>query len=54
MDWHHLPMAGGYWDQDPELLDSFRVIRQVIAKHEREEKRKEDMNKRGRHRPVGV
>lgn len=54
MDWNHLPVAGGYWDQDPELLDSWRIIRQVKSKVEYEKKRKEEVNKRGRRRPAGL
>ena len=44
-DWHHLPMAGGYWDQDPVLLESFRIIRRVRAKHDAEQERKRKLNK---------
>jgi hypothetical protein len=46
-DWNHLPRAGGVWDQDPEVMDAFRLINYEINKVERENQRKEAANKKG-------
>jgi hypothetical protein len=48
MEWNHLPIAGGIWDQDPELLDSFLIIWSEYAKKQKEDERKEKMNKTGK------
>lgn len=47
MKWAHLPNAGGLYDQDPELLDGFRIIFYERSKHEEAEakKRKNEMGK---------
>jgi hypothetical protein len=43
MEWHHLPVAGGLYDQSPILLDNWQIIRQVEA-----EARDRDMKERER------
>lgn len=47
MKWAHLPMAGGLYDQHPQLLEEFSIIFAArAAKEERErkaEKRKAEM-----------
>ena len=43
MKWSHLPVDGGLYDQDPDLLDKFEYMFQKIAE---EEKRKADEGKR--------
>ena len=45
MDWNHLPVAGGIYDQDPELISSFWTIFTEQAKVEHEKKKKEEVNK---------
>jgi hypothetical protein len=35
MQWNHLPMPGGLYDQHPELLDRFMYIFQERNKEER-------------------
>jgi len=40
MKWAHLPVAGGIYDQDPELLKAFRYIMQEKSAHEAREDRK--------------
>ena len=51
MKFNHLPVAGGIYDQDPELLRRWRIIWQKQAEHEKSEaqKRKAEANrKKGR------
>jgi len=38
-----LPQGGGIYDQDPEILDGFRIIQTEINKVEREEAKKQEM-----------
>jgi hypothetical protein len=45
LEWHHLPMAGGLFDQDPVWLASVRLIDATMAKQEREDEKKKEMNK---------
>jgi hypothetical protein len=42
MKWAHLPLAGGLYDQSPELLDKFMYIFQQRAVIEAEEARKRE------------
>lgn len=42
MKWNHLPLAGGLYDQDPDLLDGFRIIFHERSVHEAAEERKRD------------
>lgn len=54
MRWTHLPVAGGMYDQDPELLRKFIIIFAAQAKYEAEQRRKEALkNRRGRGRVAG-
>jgi len=56
MKWAHLPVAGGLYDQDPDLLSKFQYMFQQRAKHESEERQKqkrESMSRQGGARPVG-
>lgn len=48
MKWSHLPVAGGIYDQHPDLIDGFLIIFQERAKHQEEEdkKREQDMARR--------
>ena len=50
MKWSHLPVAGGLYDQDPDLIDGFKLIFGLRAEHEAEEarKREREMNKNSR------
>lgn len=41
MEWNHLPVGGGIYDQHPELLKQWNVIWDERAQYEREKKRKE-------------
>jgi hypothetical protein len=41
MKWAHLPVAGGIYDQHPDLLDGFMIILHERSKHEAEEAKKE-------------
>ena len=40
LQWTHLPSAGGIYDQNPELLEKFRVIWSKQAEHEKAEQAK--------------
>lgn len=41
-----LPVAGGIYDQDPELLDHFMIILAEDSKHQDEEKKRRDRTTR--------
>lgn len=41
MNWAHLPVAGGIYDQDPELLRRWRIIWGKQAEKERAEQKKQ-------------
>lgn len=41
MKWTHLPIAGGLYNQDPDLLDKFNAIFHEISEHEARERAKE-------------
>lgn len=43
MKWSHLPVAGGLYDQDPDLLDKFEFI---FGELDAEEARKEEERKK--------
>jgi hypothetical protein len=47
MKWQHLPLPGGLYDQDPQLLENFSFIFGEIAKKtaEEDEKREREMKK---------
>jgi hypothetical protein len=47
MKWSHLPVAGGIYDQRPELMDKFQIIFQMRA--EIEAKRQEEDERRNKH-----
>ena len=42
MKFAHLPVAGGIYDQDPELLRRWRMIWQAQAVHEKAEQDRRD------------
>lgn len=48
MKWSHLPVAGGLYDQHPDLLDQFRYIFMKRNEHEaaEQEKREAEQNKK--------
>lgn len=46
MKWTHLPLAGGLYDQDPDLLDKFEYIFRKIAEREQQEREKEEAERR--------
>lgn len=54
MKWAHLPVAGGLYDQDPDLLDKFDFMFRAIAEEEarvqaiEERKRKDEAAKNQR------
>jgi hypothetical protein len=48
MKWNHLPVAGGIYNQDPDLLLKFDYIfRKRAEQEEREQTRREREQKRG-------
>lgn len=53
MQWNHLPVAGGIYDQDPELLRRWRIIWGEQNEQERREaaKRKAEQQRASR-KPV--
>lgn len=48
--WAALPVAGGLYDQDPELLDRFLVIHSEInkAKEEEQKRHKAEMERKSK------
>lgn len=50
MEWAHLPVAGGLYDQHPQLLDEWLIIFQVKAEEEAKEaeRRKREAKRQGR------
>lgn len=44
MKWNHLPVAGGLYDQHPQLLEEFEVI--FAAKARKEEQERKDQEKK--------
>lgn len=46
MKWSYLPVAGGLYDQDPDLLDKFEYIFRKIAQQEAAEREKQDRESR--------
>jgi hypothetical protein len=42
MKWAHLPVAGGLYDQHPDLLDGFRYMFSVRAEKEEAERKKQE------------
>jgi hypothetical protein len=40
MKWSHLPVAGGIYDQDPDLLDGFLIIFHERSEHDAKEAEK--------------
>lgn len=50
MKWNHLPVAGGLYDQHPQLLEEFKVIFDAKARKEEKEreaeKRKADQERK--------
>lgn len=47
MNWCHLPVAGGLYDQSSDLLDGFLIIFSERGKYEEEEERKRKNEERG-------
>jgi hypothetical protein len=50
MNWNHLPVAGGLYDQHPGFLDAMAVIMEAEASAERkrQEKQQREAQKGGR------
>lgn len=54
MRWAHLPMSGGLYDQNPDLLDKFMYIFNERSKEqEREQRRQAAKNQRGGNQRLG-
>jgi hypothetical protein len=49
MEWNHLPVAGGLYDQHPQLLSDWEVIGRIDAEAQeaRMEKSKREANRKG-------
>jgi hypothetical protein len=50
MKWAHLPILGGLYDQDPDLLDKFQYLFRKIAEHEEAERQKEEAERKKQER----
>lgn len=50
MKWSHLPVAGGLYDQHPQLLEEWEVIFSEVAAYEAEQEAKREQEA-GRSRP---
>lgn len=42
MKWAQLPVAGGLYDQDPDMLRKFEIIFTAIDKNEKQEQEKRE------------
>lgn len=47
LDWQHLPVAGGVYDQHPDFLEGMLMLKELRGKYE-EQKRREEEAKRDR------
>jgi len=54
MKWAHLPVAGGLYDQHPDLMDAFRIIFAARAKHDAEEREKDEQDRKRTMRSSGA
>lgn len=41
MQWSHLPVAGGIYDQSPKLIDEWAVLFNIQAEVEKEREKKQ-------------
>jgi hypothetical protein len=51
MEWSHLPLAGGIYDQHPQLVDDFEMImyiENVVQKRKHDKTMAEQKRKQGR------
>lgn len=51
--WGHLPMAGGWYDQKPDLVDQFYYILAEKSKWEEQERKRDEANNRRGKMPGG-
>jgi len=42
LEWNHLPVAGGLYDQHPKLIDEWEILFAAVAKHEKQEQARKD------------
>jgi hypothetical protein len=42
MKWTHLPVDGGLYDQDPDLLDKFEYMMRMISEQEARERAEQE------------
>ena len=54
MEWAHLPVAGGLYDQDPELIEQFTELLILKARREQDERDKADRDRRKNERSYNV
>lgn len=49
MEWNHLPMAGGLYEQHPKLLDDFEIIMHIDSQvQDKKNKKREGAKTQGR------
>jgi hypothetical protein len=53
MQWAHLPVAGGIYDQHPELLEQWKVIFEERGKYEQEKESNKGKSPPVPHNPKG-
>jgi hypothetical protein len=53
MRWNHLPVAGGIYAQDPELIRKWNIIFDLRAKRQEEERKREEMKSKRSARVAG-
>jgi len=46
MEWNHLPVTGGVYEQDPELLRRWGIIFHELDKKEEAERKKQDAQRK--------
>jgi hypothetical protein len=42
MDWRHLPVAGGVYDQHPDFLEGVLILKEVRGRFEERKRREEE------------
>lgn len=50
MNWSHLPVLGGLYDQHPRLLEEWLIIFRMKAEHEKREQDRRDREMRAKSR----
>lgn len=53
MRWNHLPVAGGLYDQHPQLLEEWKIIFAAKAEKEERERKEQERKAQQQKKPSG-